>query len=181
MVLRASGATMRYFLDTEFNGFCGDLISIALVPEDAGLPPFYEAVSIEDPTPWVRYNALPVLETRPRSRKEVIDLFAAYLMDDPAPLLVADWPEDIALAAAHHRAGLYEAGAQPAVRTRRSRHHRSDGAERGPAQRAARRGRLAGDDAGVGSADGALALSRGWARNGRPCRTYRRETPVAPS
>ena len=90
---------MRYFLDTEFNGFCGDLISIALVPEDAGLPPFYEAVSVEDPTPWVRDNALPVLETRPRSRKEVIDLFAAYLMDDPAPLLVADWPEDIALAA----------------------------------------------------------------------------------
>lgn len=99
MALRASGATMRYFLDTEFNGFCGELISIALVPEDAGLPPFYEAISVEDPTPWVRDNALPALETRPRSRKEVTDLFAAYLMNDPAPLLVADWPEDIALAA----------------------------------------------------------------------------------
>jgi hypothetical protein len=90
---------MRYFLDTEFNGFCGELISIALVPEEAGLPPFYAAIAIDEPTEWVRINALPVLATEPQSREAVRDLFAAYLMNDPAPLLVADWPEDIALAA----------------------------------------------------------------------------------
>ncbi|KTE33028.1 MULTISPECIES: hypothetical protein [unclassified Sphingopyxis] len=90
---------MRYFLDTEFNGFCGELISIALVPEDAALAPFYAAIAIDEPTDWVRTNALPVLATEPRPREEVRDLFAAYLMNDPAPLLVADWPEDIALAA----------------------------------------------------------------------------------
>ena len=90
---------MRYFLDTEFNGFCGELISIALVPEGAALAPFYEAIPVAEPTEWVCANALPVLGADPRSRDVVRDLFAAYLMNDPAPLLVADWPEDIALAA----------------------------------------------------------------------------------
>ena len=90
---------MRYFLDTEFNGFCGELISIALVPEDASLAPFYAAIAIDEPTEWVQANALPVLGIEPQSREAVRDLFAAYLSNDPAPLLVADWPEDIALAA----------------------------------------------------------------------------------
>ncbi len=90
---------MRYFLDTEFNGFGGELISIALVPEDAALAPFYAAIPIAEPTAWVRANALPVLDAEPQPRDIVRDLFAAYLMNDPAPLLVADWPEDIALAA----------------------------------------------------------------------------------
>lgn len=90
---------MRYFLDTEFNGFCGELISIALVPEDTALAPFYEAIAIDEPTEWVRAHALPVLAAEPLSRDAVRDRFAAYLMNDPAPHLIADWPEDIALAA----------------------------------------------------------------------------------
>jgi hypothetical protein len=90
---------MRYFLDTEFNGFGGELISIALVPEDSSLPPWYEAVTCTAPTPWVESNVLPHLDTRPLTRIEVADRFAAYLLDDAAPLLVADWPEDISHAA----------------------------------------------------------------------------------
>jgi hypothetical protein len=90
---------MRYFLDAEFNGFGGALISIALVPELPSLPPFYEAVICDAPTDWVRDYVLPVLQTNPLPRTEVADLFAAYLDDDPEPLLVADWPEDIAQAA----------------------------------------------------------------------------------
>jgi hypothetical protein len=90
---------VRYFLDAEFNGFGGDLVSLALVPEDAGLPPFYEAVECSAPTAWVAENVLPVLQVTPRSRREVADRFAEYLIDDEDPLLVADWPEDIAHAA----------------------------------------------------------------------------------
>ncbi len=90
---------MRYFLDTEFNGFGGDLISLALVPEDEAMPPFYEAIVCAAPTAWVSENVLPVLNTAPRSRAEVADRFADYLLDDPDPVLVADWPEDIAHAA----------------------------------------------------------------------------------
>lgn len=90
---------MRYFLDAEFNGFGGDLISLALVPEDGSLPPFYEPVACAAPTAWVAENVLPVLKTTPLSRAEVADRFAEYLIDDEDPLLVADWPEDIAHAA----------------------------------------------------------------------------------
>ncbi len=90
---------MRYFLDTEFNGFGGELIAIALVPEDDGLAAFYEAIACATPTPWVTENVIPVLATTPRPRSDVADRFADYLIDDADPLLVADWPEDIALAA----------------------------------------------------------------------------------
>lgn len=90
---------MRYFLDTEFNGFGGELISIALVPEEEVRTHFYEAITCASPTPWVAENVMPVLEIKPRSRAQVAGLFARYLHNDPAPLLVADWPEDIAHAA----------------------------------------------------------------------------------
>jgi hypothetical protein len=90
---------MRYFLDVEFNGFGGELISLALVPEAEDMPPFYEAVQCDQPTPWVADHVLPVLNTPPVDRATMARRFEAYLGDDPDPLLVADWPEDIAHAA----------------------------------------------------------------------------------
>ncbi|MFT4027066.1 MAG: hypothetical protein QM676_09740 [Novosphingobium sp.] len=90
---------MRYFLDAEYNGFGGALISLALVPEDAALAPFYAAVACPDPTPWVAEHVLPILAAMPVERAQMADRFADYLTDDPDPLLVADWPEDIAHAA----------------------------------------------------------------------------------
>lgn len=90
---------MRYFLDTEFNGFGGTLISLALVPEAEDEAPFYEAVECLDPTPWVAAHVLPVLDTRPIASEALGKRFAAYLADDSDPLLVADWPEDISHAA----------------------------------------------------------------------------------
>ena len=90
---------MRYFLDAEFNGFGGELISLALVPEKDGLPPFYAAIHCPAPTEWVAQNVMPVLETTPLTREEAGQRFSDYLTDDPDPLLVADWPEDIAHAA----------------------------------------------------------------------------------
>jgi hypothetical protein len=71
---------MRYFLDAEFNGFGGQLISLALVPEDQEASSFYEALQYHAPEAWVADHVLPVLQTRPISRPEMI----------------ADWPEDIA-------------------------------------------------------------------------------------
>ena len=90
---------MRYFLDTEFNGFCGPLISIALVPEDESAPPFYGALPCDRPTEWVATHIVPVLGTDPVSRETLGRDFARYLGDDPDPVLIADWPEDIAHAA----------------------------------------------------------------------------------
>lgn len=90
---------MRYFLDTEFNGFCGPLISLALVPEEEGAAAFYAALACPAPTEFVATHVLPVLGTDPVTREELGSSMARYLGNDPDPLLVADWPEDIALAA----------------------------------------------------------------------------------
>ena len=90
---------MRYFLDTEFNGFGGALISLALVPEDETVAPFYETLACVDPTPWVAEHVLPVLGAAPVSPEQLSHRLEAYLGDDPWPVLVADWPEDIAHAA----------------------------------------------------------------------------------
>jgi hypothetical protein len=90
---------MRYFLDTEFNGFGGPLISLALVPEDREAQPFYAAALCPHPTAWVAEHVLPVLGTDPVAPEEVGRQMAHYLRNDPEPLLFADWPEDIALAA----------------------------------------------------------------------------------
>ena len=94
---------MRYFLDTEFNGFGGALLSLALVPEDG--EEFYVTLECGDAVvPWVERNVMPYLDTVPvglalprLSRREAADALAAYLASDPGPELVADWPEDITL------------------------------------------------------------------------------------
>jgi hypothetical protein len=90
---------LRYFLDVEFNGFGGDLVSLALVPEDIAEEPFYAAVDCPEPVAWVRENVLPILGIAPRPLDQVAADFSAYLGRDPAPAIVADWPEDIAHAA----------------------------------------------------------------------------------
>lgn len=90
---------MRYFLDAEFNGFGGDLVSLALVPEDESAPFFYAAIICLTPVPWVIRHVIPVLQTQPRPRREVTEAFADFLAADGDPVIVADWPEDIAHAA----------------------------------------------------------------------------------
>lgn len=89
---------MRYYLDAEFNGFGGQLIALALAPEDGG-PPFYAALDCRKPTPWVTAHVLPVLNITPVDRETLGRSLAAYLADDPDPVVIADWPEDIAHAA----------------------------------------------------------------------------------
>ena len=93
---------MRYFLDTEFNGFGGALLSLALVPEDGG--EFYVTLECSEPLlPWVEQNVAPFLDHVPvglvserLSRREAAEALSSYLAMDPRPELIADWPEDIA-------------------------------------------------------------------------------------
>lgn len=87
---------MRYFLDAEFNGFGGDLISIALVPEDRNGIAFYEALPYAKPDPWVIDCVQPVLQKAPISRPKMTAKLAQYLRSDAEPVVIADWPEDIA-------------------------------------------------------------------------------------
>jgi hypothetical protein len=93
---------VRYFLDTEFNGFGGTLLSLALVPEDG--EELYLTLASDDPVhPWVEQHVLPYLDHVPvglasprMSRNSAATAIAAYLAHDPAPEIVADWPDDIA-------------------------------------------------------------------------------------
>jgi len=93
---------VRYFLDTEFNGFGGALLSLALVPDD-GTEFYITLGSSEEHLPWVEQHVVPFLDhvpiglVSPRlSRPEAAVALSHYLSVDPAPEIVADWPEDIA-------------------------------------------------------------------------------------
>ena len=94
---------MRYFLDTEYNGFGGALLSLALVPEDGG-EEFYVTLQCDSPLdPWVERHVIPFLDMVPEAlvsprlgRGDAAGALAAWLAHDEAPDIVADWPEDLA-------------------------------------------------------------------------------------
>ena len=100
--MRSGYPALRYFLDTEYNGWGGALLSLALVPDDG--EELYLTLDwdgeLED---WVQRNVIPYLDmvspalASPRmSRDDAARTVAHYLAGDPDPLIVADWPEDIA-------------------------------------------------------------------------------------
>jgi hypothetical protein len=107
---------MRYFLDTEYNGFGGALLSLALVPED-GSEEFYVTLDCDAPIdPWVERHVVPFLDMVPEGLKDtrqerqnasrilstwlLREYDAQVLIHYPEKLvgleIVADWPEDIA-------------------------------------------------------------------------------------
>lgn len=95
---------MRYFLDCEYNGFGGALLSLALVPEDDG-EELYLTLEHDGPIePWVERNVLPYLDQVPDSlrlprigREAAARAIAMYLANDNQPEILADWPSDIEL------------------------------------------------------------------------------------
>jgi hypothetical protein len=94
---------MRYFLDTEYNGWGGALLSLALVSE--GGDELYLTLDWEGTLePWVERYVVPYLDTVPdplvsprMSRTDAARTIAHFLAGDSEPVIVADWPEDIAL------------------------------------------------------------------------------------
>ena len=86
---------MRLFIDTEFNGFGGVLLSMALVCEDGRH--WYEV--LDQPgvpiDPWVKTNVIPHLG------KEALDVGAfraslfSFIRQFDRPIIVADWPSDL--------------------------------------------------------------------------------------
>ena len=105
---------MRYFLDTEYNGWGGALLSLALVPEDGGQE-LYITLNYSEPLErWVELNVVPYLDSVPEmlvsprlSRPDAARELSAWLMreheaqsmahypDNVEILILADWPEDI--------------------------------------------------------------------------------------
>ncbi|HEX5258341.1 MAG TPA: hypothetical protein VFW35_06130 [Sphingomicrobium sp.] len=93
---------MRYFLDTEYNGIGGALLSLALVPDHGD--ELYLTFETADPlVEWVERHVVPYLDSVPEqlfcprlSRKDAAHALERYLRHDQEPLIFADWPEDIA-------------------------------------------------------------------------------------
>ena len=86
----------KLFLDTEFNGFNGKLMSMALVPEDSSKREFYKELIMTDPLdPWVKENVVPHMMLVPCSRHEFQQALAQYMWEVGDCMIVADWPDDI--------------------------------------------------------------------------------------
>jgi hypothetical protein len=91
---------MRYFLDTEFNEFGGELISLAMV-SDVGQS-LYAVFGCDNPGQWVAANVMPILEDCPvpanliiRDKRSAARAIALWLAYDFDPIIVTDWPDDI--------------------------------------------------------------------------------------
>lgn len=90
---------MNYFLDTEFNEFGGDLISLALVREDGGKE-LYVATGCGAPGAWVAANVIPIVFCEGAipvmvNARNIGWEIARFLEGDEYPVIVADWPDDI--------------------------------------------------------------------------------------
>ena len=87
---------MRYYIDTEFNGTEGQLLSIALVRQDGAH--FYEVLHAHELiVPWVTENVAPFFAQEPVSRLQAVKKLQKFLRKDDGPhVFIADWPEDIA-------------------------------------------------------------------------------------
>lgn len=92
---------MNYYLDTEFDGFGGPLLSMALVREDgASLYLVYHDAAAKDM--WVRENVLPIMRAVPFDVSVVncahsggAYRIAEFLHGDPCPHIHTDWPDDV--------------------------------------------------------------------------------------
>ena len=91
------------FLDCEFNGFGGELLSMGIVDDENRI--FYEILHYDNINydPWVRYNVLPIMNPdHSKIYREPIPykLFQQKLQDylgfyTEGFNLVVDWPDDI--------------------------------------------------------------------------------------
>lgn len=83
----------KLFLDTEFNGFGGELISIGLVTE-AGQE-FYAVLQCDQPEPWVAEHVMPFLGQAPITRSELQAQLQRFLFQFVRCDIIVDWPDDI--------------------------------------------------------------------------------------
>lgn len=93
---------MSLYLDCEFNGHGGQLISLALVSDrachnDVG-GAFYGVLPLPDRIhPWVAENVIPVLRREPETRAEFQMRLKVFLERHAGAPIIADWPYDFAL------------------------------------------------------------------------------------
>jgi hypothetical protein len=94
----------KYYLDTEFNEFGGELISLALVRED-GESIYLVYPDLDQYGPWVTVNVVPILWDIPsplpgmayklKTHEEGARHIAGFIGTDVEPVIITDWPDDI--------------------------------------------------------------------------------------
>lgn len=86
---------MNIWLDSEFNGWGGELISLALVAENG--KEFYEVLDCFYPNQWVQMNVMPYLKKQPVSMDEFQLSLKTYLNSFESLKIMATWPDDFRL------------------------------------------------------------------------------------
>lgn len=89
---------MRLYLDVEFNGYKGELISMALVSGD-GKTEWYECLHLPDKLDsWVAENVVPFLNKHPLSIEKFVEsltsLLKSIIANKNGCTIISDWPED---------------------------------------------------------------------------------------
>ena len=84
---------MKIFIDCEWNGWGGNLISMALCAEDGS--EFYEVLHCYSPTPWVKTNVVPNLNKGPINPVAFQSRLQDFLITFDSVHIIADWPEDL--------------------------------------------------------------------------------------
>lgn len=87
---------MNLFIDCEFNSMGGQLLSIALVPEDLQFESFYRERAFCEPiNPWVLLHVVPKMQNQDCTLPQIQAELALYLNQYDKIHLIADWPDDI--------------------------------------------------------------------------------------
>lgn len=106
---------MKYYLDTEFNGFGGSLISLGIAAEDGRtlylVDKQYKYLGImEDLDPWVEENVIPIIDDIPTLYDGLkIDPFvfetegtskwgpiiSEFIYKEGVAEIIVDWPADL--------------------------------------------------------------------------------------
>ncbi|HIQ33076.1 MULTISPECIES: hypothetical protein [Acinetobacter] len=86
---------MNLFLDCEFNGFGGELISLALVDEEGHY--FYEVLDCPQPMAWVAENVMPYLGQKTITLFQFQRKLRLFLNWYSEIHIIADWAEDLSL------------------------------------------------------------------------------------
>jgi hypothetical protein len=94
---------MKYYIDCEFDGMGGPLLSMALVSETG--KSLYAVMNFTAKEPWVLENVVPLMVDCPLNQiqfcrlgaepSDLAHMLQSYFLSDADPYVVADWPDDI--------------------------------------------------------------------------------------
>ena len=86
---------MKLWLDTEFNGWEGELVSMGITSQDG--KEFYEVLECSNPVAWVKENVVPLLLKDSISKGLFTKKLEQYLSQWDSVEVIADWPRDLEL------------------------------------------------------------------------------------